>query len=232
MLNELFKPGCIGSDLCLALLFLFNQCKIVQKIPDYMTFSNITSIHKNKGSRLSLENDRGIFIQTVLKKILDKLIYADTIEYIDKSMSDSNIGARKQRNIRDHLFVLYAVINSVIKGGEECIDVQVYDIQKAFDSLWLDESFNDIYDALPQNKRDDKLSLLYNTNKRNLVAVNTPAGLSTRIDMPSIIQQGGVWGSILCSNTIDTIGRKCDVQGKHLYMYKKKNGCFALGFCR
>lgn len=101
-----------------------------------MMLSNITSIHKNKGSRLSLENDRGIFIQTVLKKVLDKLIYAGNIDTIDQAMSDSNIGARKQRNIRDHLFILYAVINSVIKGGEECIDIQVCDIQKAFNDLY------------------------------------------------------------------------------------------------
>ena len=195
-----------------------------------MMLSNITSIHKNKGSRLSLENDRGIFIQTVLKEVLDKLFYAGNIDPIDQAMSDSNNGAWKQRNIRDHLFILYAVINSVIKGGEECIDIQVYDIQKAFDSLWIDDTFNDLYDILPNEKRNDQISLLYNMNISNLVAINTPVGLSQRIDMPRIIQQGGVWGSILCSNTIDSIGRKCDREGKHLYMYKKRVSVLPLGF--
>ena len=104
--NEIFKPGCIGEDLSRALLCLFNQCKVKQTIPDFMTLSNITSIYKNKGSRLSLENDRGIFIQTTLRKILDKLIYIDNIEDIDRNMSESNIGARRNRNIRDHLFIL------------------------------------------------------------------------------------------------------------------------------
>ena len=228
--NELFKPGCIGEDLAMALLCLFNQCKANQSIPQYMKLSNITSIYKNKGSRLCLENDRGIFIQTTLRKILDKLIYAECYENIDNGMSESNIGARKNRNIRDHLFILYAIINSVVKGGEDCIDIQVYDIEKAFDSLWLDESFNDLYDVLPQEKRNDSISLLYQSNITNLVAVNTPAGLTDRINLPSIIQQGGVWGSILCSNTIDTIGRKCKLSGEHLYMYKKRVEILPLGF--
>ena len=125
MVNEVFKAGVAGNDLKEAILRLCNGCRINQKIPPFMTLSNITSIYKNKGSRLSLENDRGIFIQTVLKKILDKLIYADTYVSIDGSMSDSNIGARRGKNIRDHLYVLYAVINSVVKGDSECIDVQM-----------------------------------------------------------------------------------------------------------
>ena len=124
------------------------------------------------------------------EKVLDKLIYADYIDLIDQSMSDSNIGARKRQNIKDHLFVVHAVINSVNRGEEECIDIQVYYIQKEFDSFWLNDTFNDLYDILPDEKRNDRLTLLYNINSSNLVAVNTPAGISERIDMPRIIQQG------------------------------------------
>ena len=115
------------------------------------------------------------------------------------------------------------MINSVIRGGEDCIDIQVYDIQKAFDSLWLDEAFNDVYDVLPAFKSNDQISLLYNSNLKNHVAVNTPAGISNRINMPSIVQQGGVWGSILCSNTIDSIGRKCNLTGHHIIHVQKED---------
>ena len=145
-------------------------------------------------------------------------------------MSDSNIGARKTKNIRDHLFILYAVINSVVRGSEECIDIQIYDIEKAFDSLWLDDSFNELYDTLPDQQRNDKISLLYKTNLKNMVAVKTPAGLTKRVDMPCIIQQGGIWGSLLCSNSIDSIGRKCHTSGKYLYKYKKSTEILPLAF--
>ena len=81
-----------------------------------MIKQNITTIFKNKGSRQDMENDRGIFILSALKKILDKLIYIDKFENIDKNMSCSNVGARRGRNIRDHLFIIYGIINSVVKG--------------------------------------------------------------------------------------------------------------------
>ena len=230
MINEIFKPGTIGCDLERALLSLFNSCKLNQTIPKYMTLSNITSIFKNKGSRLSLENERGIFIQTILKKILDKLIYSDNIEQINSNMSDSNIGARKSRNIRDHVFILHGIINSVVSGGQDCVDIQIFDIQKAFDALWMDECFNDLFDVIPSKNQNEKIALLYKSNINNHVAVKTPAGMSQRINMQSIIQQGGIWGSVLCSNTIDSIGRKCRDRGKHIYLYKNRAGVLPLGF--
>ena len=57
----------------------------------------LVSIYKNKGSRFDMNNDRGIFILTVFKKILDKLLYFDLYDDIDANMSASNIGARKGR---------------------------------------------------------------------------------------------------------------------------------------
>ena len=70
-------------------------------------------------------------------------------------MSDSNIGGRRKRNVKDHLLIIYGVINSVIKGGEECIDIQIYDLEKAFDALWLNDCLNDVYDTLPEEERND-----------------------------------------------------------------------------
>ena len=124
MINEIFKEGCIGLDMKHALLSLFNGIKSNMFMPMFMTLSNITTIYKNKGSRLDLENDRGIFIITTLKKILDKLLYNDSYTEIDENMTDSNIGARKQRNIRNHLMIIYGVINSVIRGNQTCIDLK------------------------------------------------------------------------------------------------------------
>jgi hypothetical protein len=83
-------------------------------------------------------------------------------------MSDSNIGARRNRNIKNHLFIIYGVINSVIRGKEECIDIQIYDLEKAFDALWLNECMNDLFDTLSEDHRNDKIALLYESNRNNL----------------------------------------------------------------
>ena len=97
MVNELFKEGCIGTNLKKALRRLFNGVKIQELIPILMDLSNITTIYKKKGSRFDLNNDGGIFTLTVMKKILDKLIYVDSYSAIDENMSECNVGAKRKR---------------------------------------------------------------------------------------------------------------------------------------
>ena len=45
----------------------------------------------------------------------------------------------KNRNIRDNIFVLNAITNSVINGNEEEVDIQVFNVEKCFDALWVEE---------------------------------------------------------------------------------------------
>ena len=78
---------------------------------------------------------------------------------------------------------------------------QVYDIEQAFDALWLEDTMNDLYDALLDHARDDKLALVYKTNTSNLVA----AGPTERVKIPTIVQQGSVWGPMQCSVSVDKI---------------------------
>ena len=120
IINELFKPGMAGEQLKFSTLSLMNQVKLSMQIPRNMQLSNITSIWKKKGSQLDMSNDRGIFVLTAVRKILDKLTYLDKYPDIERSMSGSNIGARRNRNIRDHLFIIHGVINSVLQGQDSC----------------------------------------------------------------------------------------------------------------
>ena len=113
----------------LSVVDLFNGIKTNYFVPPTLDMANITTIFKKKGSKFDLENDRGIFGLSVFKKILDKIIYLEKYPLIDLNMSDSNIGARKKRNIRNHLFIIYGIINSTIRG--ECKELQIYDLDKA-----------------------------------------------------------------------------------------------------
>ena len=103
--------------------------------------------------------------------------------------------------------------------------LDIYDLVTAFDSLSLEETENDLYDSL----EDDKLALLYSSNIRNLVSVKTPVGITKRIDIPRIVQQGGSWGPISCSNTIDTIGKECKRDKNKCYFYRQKVKILPLG---
>ena len=83
MISELLKPDVMGKDLKKAILFLMNGVKKNLILPDFLQYANIASIYKNKGSRFDLENDRGIFILTVFRKVFDKLIYQDKYAEIE-----------------------------------------------------------------------------------------------------------------------------------------------------
>ena len=69
----------------------------------------------------------------------------------------------------------------MVNGGEDNIDFMVYDVLKAFDKLGLDLTTNDLYETIGDEARDDKIALLHEANKRNMVAVNTPVGISERV---------------------------------------------------
>ena len=221
LVNELFKPDVIGQDLLQSLLMLFNQVKETQIIPDFMELCDIVGIYKGKGEKMDLNNDRGIFIVNIFRSILTKLIYGDKYETVDRSMSDSNVGARKRKSIRNHIFILNGIIQEALEKGNAAVDLLIADYRQCFDSLWLDECMNDLYEA---GIVDDKLALIYKLNSTNQVAVKTPFGMTERKPVEKIVLQGEVFGPLQCSVTIDTFGKECLEEGKHLYMYKGEVG--------
>ena len=91
----------------------------------------------------------------------------------------------------NHLFIVYGVINSVVMGESECVDIHIYDLVKAFDVLWIQDSMNDLWDTLPEESRDDRLGLVYEICRRNRVAIKTSVGLTDRKIIPEIVAQGG-----------------------------------------
>ena len=149
-----------------------------------------------------------------------KLIYNDKYRVIDGNMSDSNVGARKHKNIRNHIFVINGIINDVLTSKQKkAVDIQIMDYKQCFDSMWLKETMNDLYEAGVQ---DDQLAVLYEANKNVNVAVKTPNGLTDRVKIKEIILQGDVFGPIECSVTVDSFGKECLEKRTHLYYYKDK----------
>ena len=153
----------------------------------------------------------------MFRSILDKLIYNDEYKKIVDSLTDSNVGARKQRNIRDNIFVMNAIINSMSREKEESLDCQVFDIEKCFDSLWLNEVINCLYEA---GVRNDKLPLLFLENSNAHVAVKSNDVLSRRVNIRNIIMQGSVWGSICCVVLMDKLGKLAYSNPDLLFHYK------------
>ena len=215
LVNELFMPDNIGTDLKESILLMMNKIKHQLETPEFMELANIISFWKGKGPKDEIDSERGIFILSILRMIKDRMIYNDIVKVVE--MSDSQVGSRVEYNIRNHLFVLYSVMNSVKNNESPPIDIHMYDLWKCFDGLWLEECCNNLYEAGVQ---DDKLALIYEGNRINKVAIKTPAGLTERMDICKIVTQGGVTGPICCAVHTDGIGKQSLQEDKHLYTYK------------
>ena len=194
-----------------------NEIKEKQVFPKCLELCNISSIWKKKGNKNNFNSYRGIFRVTIFRSILDKLIYNDEYNNIDKNLTDANVGARKKRNIRDNIFVLNAITNSKKKEKAEALDLQVYDIEKCFDALWLHEVINCLFESGLQN---DKLPLLFLENNNAQVAIKSNGRISKRINIKDIILQGSVWGSLCCVVLMNKLGKLAYSNPELLYYYK------------
>ena len=70
-----------------------------------------------------------------MKDIYIHIILNDKYDIIDGNMSCSNVGARKGRNIRDHLFVINGILNEAANNKDKNIHIQIVVLGKYFDKM-------------------------------------------------------------------------------------------------
>ena len=120
--------------------------------------------------------------------------------------------------MRDNLFVINAITNATKQNHKEALKVSVYDFFKCFDSLWLSECINDLYDA---GLKNDKLVLLYKSNKTANIAIRTSSGTTERFSISDIVMQGTVWGGGLkCTTTMDSLPQQVLQDSQLMYKYR------------
>ena len=220
LVNEIFKPPIAGTDMVQSLLIMMNKIKNQVKIPEIFRLKNISAIYKNKGVKSDLENDRGIFTCTVVNSILQKLIYNDNYEEIDSNLSDSNVGARKRKNIRNHSFIINGIIHHTVTSKSRPVDITVLDYKQCFDTLSVDVVTNDLYNIGVNN---DQLNLIYECDSLSKVAVKTPVGLTKRMDLQKVVAQGEVISPLKCTISVDAIAEaQVENLTDHLYTYKDR----------
>ena len=216
--NELFKPNIIGNHLLDSLVVIVNRAKSETEIPKPFRLTAITSIYKQKRDKSDLSSDRGIFNVTKFRSLIDKLIYNDIYEKMDENMTSSNCGGRKNRSIRDNLFVLYAIINDALGFLKVNIDIQFFDLRQCFDSQWWEETMNNVWETM--EPRDDKFALIAEMNKECNIFVKTPVGDTENFTLYETEQQGTVLGPLKCANQMDSIARECIRDDIGLYKYR------------
>ena len=99
---------------------------------------------------------------------MDISLYNDSYETIYSNFTDSNVGAKRGRGVRDNIYVINVITNSVINGNSRPIQIQVMGVINFFDKLWLEACMNSFYDA---GIKDDRLNLLYIENQHAQIAI-------------------------------------------------------------
>ena len=218
---DIFKSPICGMDLKMSLLTLVNKIKETLTVPKFVCNSNISSIWKKKGDVLKLEYHRGLFLVSLFKTIIMKLLYLRNYETIDANMSESNAGGRKGRNCRDHIFVVNGAIQDALSSkSSKGLDLFICDYRTMFDGLDIKTTLNDLYD---NGVKDDYFSLVYKLYENSHISIKTPVGLTERRRVErEIITQGDCLGPILASSTVDTFGKESYEKQKHLYYYRNK----------
>ena len=135
---------------------------------------------------------------------MDKMVLDEVYQTVDKSMGPSNIGARKGRNVRDHLLVINSVINEAVNDKTKDTDINIYDVKKCFDKMDYKTTGNDMFDA---GISDENFVVLAIANEESEVAVKTPWGNCTeRKKLNNLEMQGTVVAPLKCAVQIGTIG--------------------------
>ena len=136
-----------------------------------------------------------------------KLIYHENYQEIDRNMSDSQMGGRKDKGCRFNLFIINGIIHDVLKSkNQKPVLLQIYDHSQMFDSMNLKFAISDMFEA---GLKNGDLQLLYEGNKKIHMAVNTPDGPTQRNTIENCVLQGDTFGSLLASVQVDSIGKEC-----------------------
>ena len=194
-----------------------------------MQLANISNIWKNKGDKLDIDTYRGIFIVNTFKSILMKLIYKDKSKVIDSNTSDFQIGGRKGKNVRDHIFVVNGIVQDTLSSVKnKPINIVIANFKLCFDGLSLPLTCKELYEA---ECKDDKLALIFDINRKHRVAVKTSLGITERFVLNEKVLQGDVFGTVQASTQIDKFANLCLEDQKHIYMYRDLITIAPLAMC-
>ena len=161
----------------------------------------VRMLKKKTGTSKKLDNYRGIFIVPILSIIFEKLLKNRLSNTLQENISKFQTGGMKGKGVLDNLFIIRGIINYAKYLGKE-LWLTFYDIEKCFDSLWLEDCINSLWDM---GVRNDILSLIYLMNKEARVTVKTPVGDTDTILLTNLVKQGTVLGPVLnncCQHTV------------------------------
>ena len=141
LIRKVFKNA--GDALLHSICDMANSVKRSKTIPLEWSKIWIKTLKKKKGSFKKLNNYRGIFIVPILSIIFEKLLKNRITTTLKQHLSNFQNGGAKGKGVVDNLFILRALFNHAKYFNKE-LWLTFYDIEKCFDSLWLEDCINSL----------------------------------------------------------------------------------------
>ena len=177
-----------------------------------------------------LNSYRGVFLLNlvpIMSLIFEKLIRNRITPTLKQHMTSFHTGGVKGKGVVDSLFLLRSTIDHCrYRGGE--LWLTFYDIEKCFDSLWLEDCVNSLYES---GVKDDILDLIYRLNQRAEIVVRTPFGERDPLVVNNLARQSTVLGPILNNCSLDQIcneGKSYQMLRSHYRNYGEHKGLAVL----
>ena len=202
LVREVFIRG--GSGLVHSITAMFNAFKKNFDVPSQWDDILITTMFKKKGSWKKLDNYRGIFIVTILQLIYEKVLKDRISGVLQKNMSRfQNVGV-EGKSVTDNLFILKGIIEHSKYLGKG-VFITFYDIEKCFDSLWLQDCISALRD---NGVQDDSLYFIYLLSKKASISINTPFGRTDPFVLENLLKQGTVLGPVINDCSLDRVPKE------------------------
>ena len=149
----------------------------------------------------TLNNYRGIFIVQIISVIFEKLIKNRIMDTMQGTMSHFQNGGMRGKGVVDNLFILRGIIDHAMYLDKQ-LWITFYDIEKCFDSLWLEDCVNSLWE------NGIKLSLIYFFNTKAQIIVKTPFGQCEPFICSIVARQGTVLGPALNNCSLDKFSKE------------------------
>ena len=191
--NEMIVEG--GDEMVNSITYMFREISVTQQIPNQW---KTMRIHK-KGSKLLMDNKRGLFLTNILSKLYEKVIDLLTTEKV--KINEHQCGGQKGCGTIDNMIMMRAVIdnNRRLNRKTYCYFADAY---KCFDKLWLKDCLVELWRA---GMREREVYMLYEMNKESHIVIETPVGMTDSITVHEIVKQGTIFGPKLCSVATEKI---------------------------
>ena len=159
----------------------------------------ITMIHKGKGDRENLDNQRGITVSSTISMICEELINNRMTQLVPLTQAQG--GGKKGSSTRDHIFILKGAIAMALKHKRDLF-ITFYDVSKAYDRSDVCDMLTAIWDHGMKGKC---WRLLKELNTNLTAQIKTRHGLTEEIQRLAGGKQGGKNFGFLFAKLMDLI---------------------------